>query len=75
MDESTAETLAREFAALNTATERAHQVLADMRAERKLLASLLIDVEISLGMDADAKAKGYESIPELIARAKRMVTQ
>jgi hypothetical protein len=29
--------LMREFAALNTATERAHQAIADMRAERKLL--------------------------------------
>jgi hypothetical protein len=36
--ESTAEVLAREFAALNTATERAHAALADLRSERSLLA-------------------------------------
>lgn len=32
--ESTAEALAREFAALNKATERAHKAIADMRAAR-----------------------------------------
>ncbi|HST84637.1 MAG TPA: hypothetical protein VLL08_23065 [Kineosporiaceae bacterium] len=109
--------LVREFAALNTATERAHQAIADMRAERKLLSSLLIEVreavqqraetmieaaltpalellgektkeamdrsvervgqqidhylELALGQDALAKAKGYEPIPDLIARVKR----
>lgn len=31
-------TLAQEFAALNEATRRAHEAIADMRAERRLLA-------------------------------------
>jgi hypothetical protein len=54
MPESTAETLAREFAALNTATQRAHQVLADMRAERKLLSALLIEVREATQQRAEA---------------------
>ena len=35
--ESTAEALAREFAALNKATERAHRAIADLRAARSEL--------------------------------------
>lgn len=112
-----AEQLAQEFAALNTAIERAHQAIADLRTERKLLADLLIEVReatqqrastmieeavtaglkelgdqteaamakavervgeridhylaIALGQDALTKAKGQESIPELIERLKR----
>ena len=46
--------LMREFAALNTATERAHQAISDMRAERKLLSALLIEVREATQQRAEA---------------------
>jgi predicted transcriptional regulator len=40
----TAAELAAEYARLNEATRRSHEVIADMRAERKLLGELLVEV-------------------------------
>lgn len=111
-----AEDLAREFAALNTAMRKSHALLADMRDERKLLAQMLIDLRTTtttsvgeiiaaevteqvdrlgketdkairssirkvgtlfdeyvarcLGLDAETKAAGQDSIPEMIAKVR-----
>lgn len=40
--------LAREFAALNDAIRKSHELLADMRAERKLMGQLLLDVRAEI---------------------------
>ena len=42
-----AEDLAREFAALNAAITKAHELLADLRAERRLLADDLRAVDVA----------------------------
>lgn len=43
-----AEELAREFAALNAAIAKSHEVLVDMRAERKLMGQMLLDVRSTI---------------------------
>ena len=54
-------TMAQEFAALNEATRRAHEAIADMRTERKLMAEQLAEVRKELDgsvekrLDAEVK--------------------
>jgi uncharacterized coiled-coil DUF342 family protein len=63
----TATELAREFAALNEAARKAHEVLADMRAERKLLAAELKDVhEARAGLRADINEQCSDLINDCV---------
>ena len=49
-----AEELAAEYARLNEATRRSHEAIADMRAERKLLSALLVEVREATQQRAEA---------------------
>lgn len=60
--------LAREFAAVNEATKKAHELLADMRAERRLLADDLKAVDAArVALREDIREQCGELIGERVA--------
>ena len=60
--------LAREFAALNSATTKAHELLADLRAERRLLAEDLKAIhEARAGLREDINKQSSDLIGECVA--------
>lgn len=62
-----AQQLAEEFAALNEATRRAHEAIADMRAERRLLTEQLAAVRAELhnGVKTILEAQVEAAVSEL----------
>jgi hypothetical protein len=69
--------LARELAALNAAIKKSHEALADMRAERKLLAQLLADIraEIKDGVRALVDAEVEKQIAVLSVETDEAIRQ
>jgi len=79
--------LAREFAAINAAIQKSHEVLADMRAERKLMGQMLLDVRAEIkdgvqglvaaevkkcvGTDPQSVREGKTPVPDLVQEARR----
>jgi hypothetical protein len=69
--------LMREFAALNTATERAHRAIADMRAERKMLAALRIEVREATQRRAEEMVieEVRRALDEMVPKCKAAVDE